>query len=420
MPEQRWEIIAIIVAVVLQSLYQYLYALLPNETPQLIQFAFQNLSRLADEVVGVLRQSPADSSMTHVPVYSMLQELIFEGNGKCVDRTGGSSSDLPLAGSTYTIEALVMPHEVSFNESFGIVSWGKPARNQLNGLIFFQGANSVRNVWWQNDLQAFYRKSLADGQFHHVAATWNGSIHTIAVDFEVIASRAATGYSPTSKSSFCIGRAFHWDGTHANFKGKIKDLKIWNVSRTVSEMRRDSNLPLAASPRPSVKATNQSIHSREIVLDDTDGQVHGIWHPGTFEPCLADAYNAMFHHDWGQEKGHLFGKYRFGPLPSGCYAVDEWHPGGDKSCSFYLTQVPIEVIIAGVQVARFSVDQSTRGGRWNLLGRVDLSAASVGELRTSNNGTAIGCQAARVGAGMCFWVADAFRLQRVGDHCMNF
>merc|ERR1711920_122337 len=102
-----------------------------------------------------------------------------------------------------------------------------------------------------------------------------------------------------------------------------------------------------------------------------------MWYHGTYGPCLADAYDGMFHHDWGKLKGQMFGRYPFGPIASGgCYAVDEWHPGGVEACAFYLTRVPLKVIVDQKLIAQFLIDQSTKGGRWNMLGQVELPFAS--------------------------------------------
>lgn len=191
-------------------------------------------------------------SPVSVPVYTMSKELVFAKDGmtdNCMDSRAGMNSDLPMAGSPYTIEAWVMPEEVSPSESFGIVGWGVPRYNQLNGLIFFRGSDSLRNVWWQNDLQANLEKPLADGSYHHVAATWDGSTSRMFVDFVEVASKASSGYGVMKKDNFCVGRAWHQDGSDANFIGKIKDLKIWKHALSASEMRVDTGKQAEANTK---------------------------------------------------------------------------------------------------------------------------------------------------------------------------
>lgn len=106
--------------------------------------------------------------------------------------------------------------------------------------------------------------------------------------------------------------------------------------------------------------------SEVIILDDDDATARGAWHAGVYEPCLADAFRGMFHPDWGQGKGQLHAAYPFELSSAGCYAVDEWHPGGkNRACAAYLTRVHVEVRLGGSSVlplAAFAVDQSDAGG----------------------------------------------------------
>merc|ERR1712194_958538 len=103
------------------------------------------------------------------------------------------------------------------------MGWGVPGRNQLNGLIFYLSSWSLRNIWWQNDLQANLATTLADGSYHHVAATWDGKMQRIFVDSAEVASKEASGYGVQKKVNFCIGVAWHRDGSRAMFRGKFKD-----------------------------------------------------------------------------------------------------------------------------------------------------------------------------------------------------
>lgn len=171
------------------------------------------------------------------PVYSFTGELVFDGmsEAQCVDADSGARSELPMEGSPYTMEAWVMPEEFGHNdESLGIMGWGLPGHNQLNGFIFHLNSQSLRNIWWQNDLQANLAKPLADGLYHHVAATWDGKMQRLFVDYVEVASREASGYGVRTKENFCVGVAWHRDGSRAAFRGKIKDVRIWNVVRAVA------------------------------------------------------------------------------------------------------------------------------------------------------------------------------------------
>jgi len=267
----------------------------------------------------------------------MTEERQFQGSGECFDADSIAKSNLPLTGSSYTIEAWVQPEEVQPYESFGIVGWGVPAYSQLNGLIFFRGSNSLRNIWWQNDLQAYLEKPLADGKYHHVAAIWDGSIQRIFVDFEEVASRAAEGYNVRSKANFCVGVAWHQDGSRAHFRGKIKGLKIWNSARnlapdveTVAEAASNSMEPSEASE--STFSETGSTYAQSVVVDS-----------------------------FGKVDSHAY--FGFEVQTDGCYMVEERHPHVDGK-----TSVPLAVEFGKGLQAHGQVNHADgRHGQWNYL-----------------------------------------------------
>jgi len=116
----------------------------------------------------------------------------------------------------------------------GIVGWGDWGNQGAVQAFRFAGAGRLKNNWWGNALVADTAKTLADGQYHHVAATWDGSVRRLFVDFREVAQQAATGYVVLRKDNFCVGRA----NANEHFRGRIKDLKIWRVARSAIELRR--------------------------------------------------------------------------------------------------------------------------------------------------------------------------------------
>eukprot|EP00931_Biecheleriopsis_adriatica_P045229 TRINITY_DN25926_c0_g1_i1.p1 TRINITY_DN25926_c0_g1~~TRINITY_DN25926_c0_g1_i1.p1 ORF type:complete len:715 (-),score=179.28 TRINITY_DN25926_c0_g1_i1:186-2330(-) len=287
------------------------------------------------------------------PVYSMIGEHEFRGNGECFDADAGLKSELPLASSPYTIEAWVQPEEVSEYESFGIVGWGNPAYSSLNGFIFFRGSHSLRNIWWQNDLQAYLEKPLADGQYHHVAATWDGSSQKIFVDFEEVASRLAEGYDVQSKVNFCIGMAWHQDGSRAGFRGKIKDLKIWNSARTAQQLSVGPVAPAAQTALP------------EEVAVPAEGAL----------PAEA-AVKALVLEEHEAAGSRSF--FEFQAPADGCYMIEERHPHTEERQA-----VPLTVnFCKGLQAHGFVNHADGRHDQWNYLASLPffVSSQSTGVL----------------------------------------
>lgn len=291
------------------------------------------------------------SSAGTSPIFSMLEERHFQGVGQCFDADASGIRDLPLAGSSYTIEAWVQPEEVKPSESFGIVGWGTPGYSQLNGLIFFRGSDSLRNIWWQNDLQAYLKKPLADGTYHHVAATWDGSTHKLFVDFNEVASRKAHDYNVQSKVNFCVGVAWHQDGSRAHFKGKIKGLKIWNIARkfgpdTETEPKSSTSVAASKASMDVSKVSNPSSTEPES---------------STFVPASTASSQLFMIDSFERVETRVF--FRFEPPTNGCYMVEERHPHVDSQ-----TSVPLAVDFCKGLQAHGEVDYADgRHGQWNYL-----------------------------------------------------
>ena len=72
-----------------------------------------------------------------------------------------------------------------------------------------------------------------------------------------------------------------------------------------------------------------------FILDDRSEGVTGTgWFTGSYKYCEdANGGGLSWHHDDGQNKGRVSAIYSLsGRNTSGCFAVSEWHPGGE-SCS---------------------------------------------------------------------------------------
>eukprot|EP00929_Paragymnodinium_shiwhaense_P071274 TRINITY_DN36245_c0_g1_i1.p1 TRINITY_DN36245_c0_g1~~TRINITY_DN36245_c0_g1_i1.p1 ORF type:complete len:4591 (+),score=1010.58 TRINITY_DN36245_c0_g1_i1:235-14007(+) len=196
--------------------------------------------------------------------------LSGEGVGNCVKEAEGMTANLPMGDDIdldgYTIEALV---KLDSDKTEGtIVSWGdRSMPGHMQGLRFRGNARQLRNFWGSNDLDGDAESSLADGQFHHVAATWDGMVRRLWVDFKLIAEAPATGYAVQDKITFCVG-AIASDLT-SNFKGEIKELKIWREAR--------DNITMAADlPMLNVTtSTTTALHNLGIFA--STGKLSGNW-----------------------------------------------------------------------------------------------------------------------------------------------
>jgi hypothetical protein len=166
---------------------------------------------------------------------------------------------------------------------YGIVGWG--SYGQLSKVNAFSTGTSSRlvNYWWSNDIVAHLGASLADGEFHHVAATYDGTTRKIFVDYALIVSQASSGYSATDKSNFCIGK------TKVNdyFKGDMKNIKIWNVARTAQQMQAvsDDATTATTTSRPCADVCEEQDDESCVAFDGENTNCHCEWAPVPFAIC---------------------------------------------------------------------------------------------------------------------------------------
>ena len=148
----------------------------------------------------------------------------------------GGSATMPVG--TYTIEAWVKPTAAG---SYGIIGWGiYGARGAVNALRL--SPTGLMNYWWSNDLEA-PTASLV-GEWHHVAATFDGTIRTLYLDGKAIgADRPGTRAVP-SADNLRIGST----NSSEYFNGSIDEVRVWNVARTAAELSTARGAHLLRNP----------------------------------------------------------------------------------------------------------------------------------------------------------------------------
>jgi hypothetical protein len=179
---------------------------------------------------------PVDKPVAQAPVFEEPKQITLDKQ-VCVGREGGAASDLPLKNDPYTIEAWIRPTK---HEDSAIVAWGKAGTANTMTSLRLERNGIVSQSWWgMTDLQAKVG-DLADGAWHHVAATFDGGTRRIFVDFKLSAEDAPGSHAAAGPESFCIGHG-EWFGERAKdnsyFNGEMKEVRVWKVARTSAEMQ---------------------------------------------------------------------------------------------------------------------------------------------------------------------------------------
>jgi hypothetical protein len=174
------------------------------------------------------------------------------------------------------------------------------------------------------------------------------------------------------------------------------------------------SLMLSIVPSGATSVEHVWWHSPQVILDDMDNSVVAKItnaREGSYQPCMADAYGGQYHHDWAENKGSATLSFAFDPPRSGCYRIEEYHPGSNWSCARYLPRnARLEVEFCKGRSRVFQINQAERAAQWNEVGRLPFQEGIPGKL-TMRSSSDAQC------AESCLWVVDAFRLTWMATRC---
>lgn len=167
--------------------------------------------------------------------------LDFDGtSGKLTRLSGGGS--IPIGNSPYTIEMWVKPDNIT--GANGLVGWGNWGNTNEVNAFRFNGPTQLINYWWGNDLVVNIPFVL-DGNWHHVAATFDGTTRKIYFDGALMGQDTPTGHNVSNNDNIEIGTTC--PGCDLFLDGQIDELRIWNVGRTASQIANNKNSMVAAN-----------------------------------------------------------------------------------------------------------------------------------------------------------------------------
>ena len=162
--------------------------------------------------------------------------LRLNGSGQYV--AIGGNATVPTGNSAYTIEAWVKPTAMG---GYGIIGWGGYGGGSSCNALRLSPTGLV-NYWWSNDLEV-PTASLA-GAWHHVAATYDGTIRTLYLDGVAIGSDRPGTVGVAGAGSLRIGSTNSSD----YFNGNIDEVRVWNVARTAAQLRTARGAHLLGNP----------------------------------------------------------------------------------------------------------------------------------------------------------------------------
>jgi len=141
------------------------------------------------------------------------------------------------ADNTMTLEAWIKPDNITTNPSYeisrqegGSISWLLSFQN--NGTILAFGLNTA--VGGYNELDVTITPAnFTDGQWHHVAAVYDGINKYLYVDGALVGTQAKTGNCVNSGGNNHLGR---YPFGAEFYDGKMDDVRFWSIAKTQSEI----------------------------------------------------------------------------------------------------------------------------------------------------------------------------------------
>lgn len=176
--------------------------------------------------------------------------LNFDGINDYID-----VGDIPILdiSSAITLEAWA---KTTLTTNDTIISKDDDHGNREYYLGLGYGVEVPGKVRWALKTTAFEdidsSESANDGQWHHIAATYDGSYLRTYIDGieDSNSPIVQTGFIPNTNASFRIG-AMSDIGYEQYFQGTIDEVRIYNNALTQDEIVRDMNFNNTAVPEPS-------------------------------------------------------------------------------------------------------------------------------------------------------------------------
>ncbi len=118
--------------------------------------------------------------------------------------------------------------------------------------------------------------NVNDGQWHHIAAVYDGSSRYLYCDGELDTSGPTSGEIDDTDYPVMLGENAQQKGRH--FNGWIDEVRIWNIARTQQQIKASMNLTLTGNESGLTAYYSFDHTSGNILKDlagDHDGTLHG-------------------------------------------------------------------------------------------------------------------------------------------------
>lgn len=198
--------------------------------------------------------------------------MSFDGIDDYVDC--GNDASVQLSGTAITLEAWIYPTAWKPNVWQGNII-NKELDGPNEGYMLRAGASGQLNFnFGGGDAWADLTSApgaLVLNEWQHVAGTYDGSVLRMYVNGVEIASMPWTGSLSSSSTNLCIGNwglGLLW-GTERHFQGRIDEARVWNVTRSSTEINDNMYSTLAGDTPGLVAYYTFDAGAGETVTDES-------------------------------------------------------------------------------------------------------------------------------------------------------
>ena len=207
------------------------------------------------------------SAESTLAVTVIASKIDFDGTDDYIDF--GDNHDLT---GNFTLEAWVL-QTIGTTGTHTIISKGdaRTSGSNLRGFNLFLN-NSVPNLTWYNNsggvlLNIASPNLITNGIWHHIAATYDGTIAKLYVDgIDVIPAGVSFSSIATGTQPFLVGAMYDSNTTTVpknNFDGYIDEVRVWDVALSKRQIREMMNQRIIQN--------GTAVKGRTIPLDITEG-----------------------------------------------------------------------------------------------------------------------------------------------------
>lgn len=190
---------------------------------------------------------------------------------------------LALSGADSTY--ITVPHSASLNPTDGFTFEAWVAVTDEEGCTSIAGKNYLE-AWWigvcGTTLRSYLQGSgsardggtVPAGKWTHIAVTWDGATRRHYINGELAASFAQATPPTTSTDAVRIAGDVSYQYTP---NGAIDEVRLWNVARTIEQLRDAINEPIVADTAGLVATWGLNANADDVT-GDHDGS--GVGGPG--------------------------------------------------------------------------------------------------------------------------------------------